>query len=462
LRRFAIEDSTTPMIAVSQLSPNNLMVWVRCGDGSNVAIGVDGNDWTLPLSGASDYTQRFPVSVQAGSARAVTVSCADASGTVQTVKRLVTSAPSATTATPVRLVWGGDVGGQNVCRSQNGGYRIFATMAGLKPDLFVGLGDMIYGDDTCLPIGRYGNAQIAGPPPASTRTEFQDHWRYNLSDPSLAALLATTTYFPVFDDHEALNDVGPQHDVRPDAPDVHLLPPARAAFLDYNPLALESPLFRAMRWGQHAELFFLDMRSYRDSNARPDDEQKSMLGAPQRHWLIESLQRSTATWKVVVSSVPLAIPTCHAERDCDGWANGDDATGFETELLGILQALKEARVRNLIFLTTDVHFGTGFRHEPFADDPEFVIHEFITGPLSAGIFPRRDVDPTLRSTRLFYHAPPTADAITNDADAQRWFNFGLLEFDSEGRVGVRVINALGDPVYEEVLAPAKGTAAGFP
>lgn len=452
-RRFAVDDRTAPMLAVSHLTPTNALVWVRCGGGAAVGIDVDGHAWQLPLNADSDYTQRFNLSVQAGSRRVLTVSCEDASGTSRSITRHVTAAPPAESATMIRLAWGGDVGGQNVCRSTSGGYGILAAIARRSPDLFIGLGDMIYGDDACLPTGRYGNPQIPGPAAASTRTEFQDHWRYNWSDPSLAALLGSTVYFPVWDDHEIANDAGPQHDMRSTAPDVHLLPPARQAFVDYNPIAAESPFYRASRWGQHLEMFFLDQRSYRDANSRPDDEHKSMLGATQRRWLIDSLQRSTATWKLIVSSVPLAIPTCRAGHGCDGWANGSDSTGFENELLSILRALQQAEVRNLVVITTDVHFATGFRHQPFADDPEFVLHEYVTGPLNAGIFPKRDLDPTLHPTRLFFHGPPSAEAVSTFVEAQRWFNFGQLDLSEDGILRVLVANGFGETVFEETLTP---------
>lgn len=87
-----------------------------------------------------------------------------------------------------------------------------------------------------------------------------------------------------------------------------------------------------MRWGRHVELFVLDTRSFREPNDRPDTgpAPKTLLGAEQRAWLLDALAGSDATWKVVVSSVPLAIPTGRpAARD--GWSDLGGETGFERE-----------------------------------------------------------------------------------------------------------------------------------
>ncbi|MGH3083811.1 MAG: hypothetical protein ACRDNP_07065, partial [Gaiellaceae bacterium] len=49
------------------------------------------------------------------------------------------------------------------------GFPIIDTIRKLRPDVFVGLGDMIYADNACDPGGRYGNAQVPGPVSSSSR-----------------------------------------------------------------------------------------------------------------------------------------------------------------------------------------------------------------------------------------------------------------------------------------------------
>src|SRR5690606_36262887 len=56
------------------------------------------------------------------------------------------TAPRARDPASVRLAWGGDLGGQGVCRDARRGYPIFERILAEQPDLFVALGDMIYAD----------------------------------------------------------------------------------------------------------------------------------------------------------------------------------------------------------------------------------------------------------------------------------------------------------------------------
>jgi alkaline phosphatase D len=318
---------------------------------------------------------------------------------------------------------------------------------------------MIYGDDTCAATGRYGNPQLPGPPPARDRAGYWAHWRYNRADPGHQALLAAVPMAAVWDDHEIRNDAGPADDTPPGEPDRHLLPPALDAFLDYQPLLppADDPtrLYRSQRWGRHLELFLLDTRQYRDANGAPDEPgaPKTMLGPAQRRWLEEAIAASTATWKVIVASVPLSIPTGSAGRD--GFASGDSPTGFEHEAGELFAVLHARGVRNTLWITTDVHFATGLLYRPIADDPTWESRELITGPLNAGVFPQRALDPTFRPERLFFYGPPTAESITSFGDAVHWFSFGVIEVLASGRLSVSIVNGEGQTVYRMALKPER-------
>jgi alkaline phosphatase D len=375
------------------------------------------------------------------------------------------TAPAHDDARPVRLAFGGDVAGQNVCLDAREGFPIMNTIRRFRPDVFVGLGDMIYADNACEAVGRYGNAQIPGRfGPATDLAGFRAHWRYNRAPLSSQRLLSSTSYVGVWDDHEVVNDFGPLSDTRstsPYTPGVHLLPLGLEAFLDYTPIAAApgtpKRLYRALRWGRHLELFVLDTRQYRDANSAPDspDRPKTMLGREQLTWLKERLATSDATWKVIVSSVPMSIPTGFPPAGGrDGWANFDQMTGFEQELLDILGFMAGEGMQNTIWITTDVHFAEAFRYRPFPSTPGFVVYELATGPLNAGIFPIRDVDPTLNPEVLAFFGPPTAEAVTTWEEAKRWLNFGTLEVARNGRLTARIVNTAGDAPFSLTLAPS--------
>lgn len=441
--------------AIGEVTPTSVVVWGRCERPATFHVRIVPGDrlFEAEAAAAHDHTARIVVD-GLRSAAPYTYNAWCSSGGLNLEGQMTSragafrTAPEPSATVPVRLVWGGDVGGQNVCRDATRGYPVFDTMAARRPDLFIALGDMIYADDSCTATGRYGNAQLPGPPPAEDREGFWAHWRYNRADPHQQALLAKVPMVAVWDDHEIADDAGPQHE---------LFTPALQAFLDYQPLqppaADPTRTYRSLRWGKSLELFVLDMRQYRAANQAPDDgaTPKSMLGAAQRAWLEQALLASDATWKVIVASVPFAIPTGRGAAR-DGFAAGGTPTGFAREAAELFAFLHAHGIRNHVWLTTDLHFATGLAYRPIAADPSFVSREFVTGPLNAGVFPKADLDPTFRPERLFLY-PPVRTAITSFDDALHAFTFGLLEIAPNGRLSLAVVNANGQVVYRTTIQP---------
>jgi alkaline phosphatase D len=294
----------------------------------------------------------------------------------------------------VRLQWSGDLGGAGHCRDAEDGYPIFRTMVRRPPDLFLFVGDTIYADHTCG-----GAPHVRVPVPLAASLEgFRAKHRYNRADPAVQQYFRSTSVYPIWDDHEVRNNfVGP---------DDELMPEGRRAFQEYFPVAgpAEEPgrLYRAVRWGRHVEIFILDTRQYRSSNETPDGPGKSMLGAVQRRWFLEAAAASDATWKLVVSTVPLGIFT--GGRVSDSWSSANmlgfprnGGIGFVHERDFILAELRARHVHNVVFLSGDVHHAELIRHQPAAD---YAIHEFIAGPLSARQGYPRFLDRSLNSRSL--------------------------------------------------------------
>ncbi len=100
------------------------------------------------------------------------------------------------------------------------------------------------------------------------------------------------------------------------------------------------------------DVFMLDLRSQRDNHNDLDGPQKSMLDGDiiangQKQWLENGLLNSTATWKIIVSSVPFN-PT--VERK-DGWEL------YPHERLELLDFIATNNIQNAILLSADMHFG---------------------------------------------------------------------------------------------------------
>jgi alkaline phosphatase D len=480
-------------VAVGDVTTTSAVVWARTNSESvlHVVVRKEGDGVTArrdtPVTAAHDFTGKLVVDgLESDTAYRYKASF---SGGQEEEGRFRT-APLKTSPKAVRFAWSGDLGG-GMCRDQQEGYVIFQALNRLPLDFFLALGDMIYADFTCDPTGLYGNAQVVGDfAPAYDLPSYWAHWRYNREDPGFRQLLARTPYYAIWDDHEVSNDFGPLH-VAPgpqkESPDTPLIALGLSAFLDYNPIA-EQPatpkrLYRSFRWGKHLELIILDTRQYRDANFAPDDSKtpKSMLGREQLTWLKNTLTQSDATWKVVVSSVPLSVPTGvrtpippeeFAEFDkltgmtkkfaqlnrsggTDSWANYEQEAGFEQELLEILRFMQQHRVNNNIWLTTDVHFAAAFRYTPFADAPHFQPREFIAGPLSAILSPNALFDTTLGTERLFFYGAEKFTDIRSYEAAKPWLNFGSIEVDEAGNLTVKIHKVDGAVVYQETLRPQR-------
>lgn len=480
--RFGAADAeaihATHGVSVGDVSADSAVIWSRANQAGFLHVELPGTPYRLyadarhvqvPVTDERDFTGKVRLAdLEPGTEYRYRLWFTGMHGSADTKSAVIEgrfrTAPAPDAAAPLHFTWSGDLGGQNTCRDAQEGYPIFSAIDAERADFFIGLGDMIYADDTCQAVGRYGNAQIPGEfTPSVDMDNYWAHWKYNREDPGYQRLLAGTPYFAIWDDHEVVNDFGPLHDTRssaPYTPDVHLMPLGLDAFLDYNPVAehpdMPKRLYRSVRWGRQLELFILDTRQYRDANAEADriEHPKSMLGREQTVWLKERLQRSDATWKVIVSSVPLSIPTgSHGLPGHDGRSNHHDDSGFEHELIDLLRFMQQNGVRNIAFLTTDVHFAQALRYTPFSDDPGFQVHEFVVGPLNAWVFPNRTLDPTLNPESLFVFGPDHGDDVTTWEQAKAWFNYGSLQIDADGRLTAQIKDVNGDSVYALEITP---------
>lgn len=453
-------------VAVGEVTGDSAVIWSRAGSPGIMRVSFDDHENVIPstrLDAGGDFTGHITATgLEPATAYRYRVTVTSDDGSQAGGAGRFRTAPARSARSQVRFLFGGDLAGQNVCRDATRGFPIFSALDDIDADFFIGLGDIIYADTLCEQRGAYGNEQIPGDfRPARSIPDFHAHWRYSFADPGFTRLRQRMAYYAVWDDHEVINDFSAQNSRRgDDGPE--LLPMGLAAFLDYNPLATgqthSNRLYRRFRWGEHVEIFLLDTRQYRDHKSEPDtpSQPKTMLGAEQRRWLLRSVTGSSATWKFIVTSTPLAVPTGWPPEDGrDGWADDDGATGFERELLGMLETMRDARVANLVWLAADVHFASGFRFRPFADSPEFVIHEFVTGPLNAGLFASRDLDVTMNPERLFFHGPEDFRAVADFDEAIAWMNIGLATVDETGILSFELLDGYGRVVATQTFEPRR-------
>jgi alkaline phosphatase D len=308
-----------------------------------------------------------------------------------------TTLPEPSVSVPVTFAWSGDLGGQDRCRRGEAGYPIFDTIRERQPDFFIFLGDTIYADNVCTsPLNEAGSNVIA-----TALAEYRAKHRYQRGAAALRRLLERVPVYAIWDDHEVKNNFSGPFEAQ--------MPAGRQAFREYWPIRADVSdphrLYRTIRYGSDLELFLLDTRQYRSRNAEADGPAKTMLGVSQLQWLLEGLAASTATWKVVATSVPLSVPKGggDAAPGYDGWAGGADGTGFERERQVIVDAIIEKAIANVVFLGGDVHWVQANMYDPNQDGiADF--HEFVSGPLSANPGRLTAPSPALHPTTLINEA----------------------------------------------------------
>jgi alkaline phosphatase D len=203
----------------------------------------------------------------------------------------------------------------------------------------------------------------------------------------------------------------------------------------------------------------LDMRSYRGPNtanlqSTPSD-QTAFLGGEQLDWLKAGPSRSRAVWKVVAADMPLGLNVPDGPR-WEAIANGESgpAKGRELEFVELLGCLKRRNVRNVVWLTADVHYCAAHFYDParaaFRDFEPF--WEFVAGPLNAGSFGPNTLDGTFGPQVVFFKAPPPGQVNLSPFSGLQFF--GEVNIDARSgdmTVDLRDINGLS--VFSKTLEP---------
>jgi len=376
----------------------------------------------------------------------------------------------------VSFVWGGDVAGQGWgIDAARGGFRIFDAMRRASPDLFIHSGDSIYADNPILPEVALDDGTVwrnlVTPEKAhvaETLADFRGNHRYNLRDGPLRAFQAEVPWVMQWDDHEVLNNWYPgeiHDDTRYAVKDVSLLAArAKRAFLEYAPIRSDpgrGRIYRAISYGPSLEVFVIDLRSHRGANSPNRQSRLSpearILGAAQMRWLKVALAACRATWKVIACDMPigLAIPD---RSDSEAVSNGDPGAplGRELEIAELLRWIAARRVRNVVWVTADVHYAAAHHYQP--DRAAFrgfdPFWEFIAGPLHAGTFLPPPLDATFGPEVKYVSVPPGMKPNRPPSEGLQFFGRGAIAAGSEA-LTVGLHDREGRPLYSVDLLPER-------
>ena len=388
----------------------------------------------------------------------------------------------------VRFVFSGDTAGQGWGIDLGfGGMKLYDSMRRVEPDFYVNCGDSVYADGPLRPevtdaSGNviWRNAFLGEVPEklkvAESLREFHRNYLYNLYDANVRRFSAEVPQIWQWDDHETVNNWSDSKEL--DSRYVEgrvraLVANSTRAFLDYAPMRWNSQIeseriYRHIPYGPDLDVFVVDMRSYRGPNGCNRETKPgpntAFLGRPQMEWLKAGLDRSRASWKVIAADMPLGLLVGDGidPSGCprfENSANGDGPVlGREFEIAELLSFIKRQQVRNVVWITADVHYCAAHHYDParaqFHDFDPF--WEFVAGPAHAGSFGPGVLDNTFGPRVVFHKHPPAGQANLPPSAGLQFF--GQVDIDPRTReMTVALKDISGATLFGQTLrADARG------
>ena len=306
------------------------------------------------------------------------------------------------------------------CGHQDNPLSIFDEIVNASPDVFVFLGDNIYGDTKNARLLQKKYAQLAA------KTSFQH-------------LKKTTRILATWDDHDyGKNDSGKEF-IRKKR--------FKRIFLDFFEEPKES--IRRSQQGIYTsytyevnhkiiQLILLDTRTFRDKLLKYNkvnsidttfkyqldylphvDTSKSFLGEQQWSWLKTTLQKK-ADYRIICSSTQFGI----SYNGYESWAN------FPHEQLKMLRLIEETNANGVVFISGDVHYAE------------------ISTLSTLSLYPIYDITSS-GLTQTWHLSTPNKNRIEGPFMGN---NYGLINIDTEHNVlKVEIRNSDGKSVIEREI-----------
>lgn len=293
-------------------------------------------------------------------------------------------APTVRPFLPARIAFGS-------CADQTQPQAILRNVVERDPDVFVYLGDNIYGDTEDMDELRTKYATLGN------RPEFQ-------------ALRAHCPLLATWDDHDyGLNDGGRHYPQKAASKEVFLDfwgEPSGSSRFEHPGIYHEERFTDGVRTVQ---VLLLDTRSFRDdlvlagdapgfkNDYRPNqDPAATVLGRAQWTWLEERLA-APADLRIIATSIQFG----HAYNGWESWTN------VPHERARLIETIKRTRANGVVFISGDVHWGE------------------ISRQVVAGGYPLYDVTAS-GINRDWDLIEPNARRV---GDPVKEFNFGMIDID---------------------------------
>ena len=195
------------------------------------------------------------------------------------------------------------------------GFEAFETVLDVGVDFFIANGDVVYYDKPSSDHAMW----------ARTTEELRAKWHRYFNMPRNREMCREIPVYYLKDDHDhRYNDCDTTGDR---APSSQLgIEVFREQVPVVDPKDPHDITYRTHRMGKHLQLWFVEGRDFRSPNSMKDTTGKTIWGAEQKAWLMETLLASDATYKILVSPTPLIGPDDAYKKD-----NHTNPGGFQTE-----------------------------------------------------------------------------------------------------------------------------------
>ena len=387
--------------------------------------------------------------------------------------------PATLTGRDITLAWSADTVGQGWgINTDWGGLRLYRTMQAAEPDVFIHCGDTIYADGPLQKQVKLDDGTMwtnvvteAKSKVAQTLDDYRGCYKYNLLDDNMRSFNAQVAQVSLWDDHEVRDNWYEARDLTADdryqVKSMALLSSrARQAFLEYNPIGQQADdldrIHRIVGYGPLVDIFALDLRSYRGANSANRQNvlapESSLFGAEQLAMFKARLLASRAVWKVIASDLPIGMIVGDGAERFEAFANAEHGAplGRELEVADLLRFIRDRRIRNVVWITADVHHCAAHHYHPtrakFTDFDPF--WEFVAGPLHAGTFGPNNLDATFGPEAKFNGVPKGMKGNRPPSDGYQFF--GTLKINARTRaLTARLHNLAGDELYQVELPAAR-------
>lgn len=226
------------------------------------------------------------------------------------------------------------------------GHKIYPIMQSLDPEFFVHTGDIEYYDKA----GPYADNQELA----------RFKWNRIYSMPFQRSFHNNVASYFIKDDHDTLKD-----DSWPGQSYGDLTwEQGLAIFREQVPMGDKT--YRTIRWGKDLQIWLMEGRDFRSPSSMPDGPDKSIWGKEQKKWFFETVRKSNATFRVLISPTPVVGPDRVSKKD----NHANECFEYEGD-----------EIRSFIGKQKNMFVVCGDRHWQYSTvHPETGVREYSCGP----------------------------------------------------------------------------------